>query len=58
VGPRNDDDHPPDCGIREVLDQIGDKWSLLLVAKLAKGSASSVPRQSNRRSAHGPVSLS
>ncbi|SDD30660.1 winged helix-turn-helix transcriptional regulator [Glycomyces harbinensis] len=25
------------CGIREVLDRIGDKWSVLVVVELAKG---------------------
>lgn len=30
---------PPheDCGIREVLDRIGDKWSVLVVVELAAG---------------------
>jgi DNA-binding HxlR family transcriptional regulator len=32
-----DDDYPEDCGIREVLDRIGDKWSVLMVVELAKG---------------------
>lgn len=27
----------PDCGIREVLDRIGDKWSVLVVVELASG---------------------
>ncbi|MEV4612979.1 helix-turn-helix domain-containing protein [Kitasatospora sp. NPDC049258] len=26
-----------DCGIREVLDRIGDKWSVLIVVELAQG---------------------
>ncbi|GHC80404.1 transcriptional regulator [Nocardiopsis terrae] len=26
-----------DCGIREVLDRIGDKWSVLIVVELARG---------------------
>ena len=26
----------PDCGIRNVLDRIGDKWSYLIVLNLAK----------------------
>ncbi|MFE3450886.1 winged helix-turn-helix transcriptional regulator [Nonomuraea sp. NPDC059194] len=26
-----------DCGIREVLDRIGDKWSVLVVVELAHG---------------------
>ncbi|MEU4356081.1 winged helix-turn-helix transcriptional regulator [Streptomyces virginiae] len=26
-----------DCGIREVLDRIGDKWSVLVVVELAQG---------------------
>ncbi|WP_329179402.1 winged helix-turn-helix transcriptional regulator [Streptomyces sp. NBC_01477] len=33
VGPCGDDD----CGIRDVLDRIGDKWSVLVVVELAKG---------------------
>jgi DNA-binding HxlR family transcriptional regulator len=37
AGPCDDDGYPPDCGIREVLDRIGDKWSVLLVVELAKG---------------------
>ncbi|MGX6606158.1 winged helix-turn-helix transcriptional regulator [Micromonosporaceae bacterium Da 78-11] len=37
TGPCDDDSYPPDCGIREVLDRIGDKWSVLLVVELAKG---------------------
>lgn len=27
----------PDCGIRDVLDRIGDKWSVLVVVELAGG---------------------
>jgi len=27
----------PDCGIREVLDRIGDKWSVLAIVELASG---------------------
>ncbi|MFJ5228873.1 winged helix-turn-helix transcriptional regulator [Kitasatospora sp. NPDC088391] len=30
-------DHP-DCGIRDVLDRIGDKWSVLVVVELANGT--------------------
>jgi DNA-binding HxlR family transcriptional regulator len=26
-----------DCGIREVLDRIGDKWSVLVIVELARG---------------------
>ncbi|MBG0813560.1 helix-turn-helix domain-containing protein [Planomonospora sp. ID82291] len=26
-----------DCGIREVLDRIGDKWSVLVIVELAQG---------------------
>jgi DNA-binding HxlR family transcriptional regulator len=26
-----------DCGIRDVLDRIGDKWTVLVVVELAKG---------------------
>jgi DNA-binding HxlR family transcriptional regulator len=29
-------DHP-DCGIRDVLDRVGDKWSVLVVVELANG---------------------
>lgn len=32
-GPCGDDD----CGIRDVLDRIGDKWTVLVVVELAKG---------------------
>ncbi|GAB3947532.1 helix-turn-helix domain-containing protein [Kribbella albertanoniae] len=27
----------PDCGIREVLDRVGDKWSVLVIVELANG---------------------
>ena len=27
----------PDCGIRDVLDRIGDKWSVLVIVELASG---------------------
>lgn len=27
----------PDCGIRDVLDRIGDKWSVLVITGLADG---------------------
>lgn len=30
------EDHP-DCGIRDVLDRVGDKWSVLIVVELASG---------------------
>ncbi|OQD56958.1 HxlR family transcriptional regulator [Streptomyces phaeoluteigriseus] len=30
-------DEHEDCGIREVLDRIGDKWSVLVVVELAQG---------------------
>lgn len=30
------DDHP-DCGIRDVLDRVGDKWSVLVIVELASG---------------------
>ncbi|MEU9730372.1 helix-turn-helix domain-containing protein [Streptomyces sp. NPDC048002] len=33
-GPCGDDD----CGIREVLDRLGDRWTVLVVVELAKGS--------------------
>jgi DNA-binding HxlR family transcriptional regulator len=29
-------DHP-DCGIRDVLDRVGDTWSVLVVVELASG---------------------
>lgn len=29
-------DHP-DCGIRDVLDRVGDKWSVLVIVELASG---------------------
>ncbi|MFB9313407.1 winged helix-turn-helix transcriptional regulator [Nocardioides plantarum] len=29
-------DHP-DCGIRDVLDRVGDTWSVLVVVELAQG---------------------
>ncbi|MGV9450851.1 winged helix-turn-helix transcriptional regulator [Streptomyces sp. NPDC003635] len=33
-GPCGDDD----CGIREVLDRLGDRWTVLVVVELTKGS--------------------
>jgi DNA-binding HxlR family transcriptional regulator len=27
----------PDCGIRDVLDRVGDKWSVLVIVELAGG---------------------
>ena len=33
VGPCGEDD----CGIRDVLDRIGDKWTVLVLVELAKG---------------------
>ncbi|MFJ8312156.1 MULTISPECIES: winged helix-turn-helix transcriptional regulator [unclassified Streptomyces] len=30
-------DEHQDCGIRDVLDRIGDKWSVLVVVELAQG---------------------
>jgi DNA-binding HxlR family transcriptional regulator len=30
-------EYEQDCGIREVLDRIGDKWSVLVVVELAAG---------------------
>jgi DNA-binding HxlR family transcriptional regulator len=32
--PCGKDEHP-DCGIRDVLDRVGDKWSVLVVVELA-----------------------
>lgn len=34
--PCGQEDHP-DCGIRDVLDRVGDKWSVLIVVELASG---------------------
>lgn len=34
--PCGEADHP-DCGIRDVLDRIGDKWSVLVIVELASG---------------------
>ncbi|TLM80808.1 helix-turn-helix domain-containing protein [Pseudarthrobacter sp. NamE5] len=34
--PCGDASHP-DCGIRDVLDRIGDKWSVLVIVELASG---------------------
>ena len=31
-------DEHPDCGIRDVLDRVGDKWSVLVVVELASGT--------------------
>lgn len=28
----------PDCGIRDVLDRVGDKWSVLVIVELANGT--------------------
>jgi len=28
----------PDCGIRDVLDRVGDKWSVLVVVELSSGT--------------------
>jgi DNA-binding HxlR family transcriptional regulator len=33
LGPCGDDD----CGIRDVLDRLGDRWTVLVVVELAKG---------------------
>ncbi|GAA1460203.1 helix-turn-helix transcriptional regulator [Nocardiopsis exhalans] len=27
----------PDCGIRDVLDRVGDKWSVLVIVELSNG---------------------
>lgn len=27
----------PDCGIRDVLDRVGDKWSVLVIVELSSG---------------------
>ena len=34
LGPCGDDD----CGIRDVLDRIGDKWTVLVLVELSKGT--------------------
>lgn len=36
LGPCGESGHP-DCGIRDVLDRIGDKWSVLVIVELASG---------------------
>ena len=36
LDPCGQPDHP-DCGIRDVLDRVGDKWSVLVVVELASG---------------------
>ena len=37
LDPCGREDHP-DCGIRDVLDRVGDKWSVLVVVELASGT--------------------
>lgn len=34
AGPCGDDD----CGIRDVLDRLGDRWSVLVIVELSKGT--------------------
>lgn len=34
--PCGQQDHP-DCGIRDVLDRLGDRWSVLVIVELAHG---------------------
>lgn len=36
IEPCGSADHP-DCGIRDVLDRFGDKWSVLVISELAVG---------------------
>ncbi|MET7642528.1 helix-turn-helix domain-containing protein [Streptomyces sp. NPDC005426] len=36
LDPCGHEEHP-DCGIRDVLDRIGDKWSVLVIVELAGG---------------------
>ncbi|MFD6949087.1 HxlR family transcriptional regulator [Nocardiopsis sp. TSRI0078] len=36
LAPCGRSDHP-DCGIRDVLDRVGDKWSVLVIVELAHG---------------------
>jgi DNA-binding HxlR family transcriptional regulator len=39
VGAQADDDcNPDDCPIREILDRVGDKWSVLIVVILGQGT--------------------
>ncbi len=37
IDPCGKDDHP-DCGIRDVLSRVGDKWSVLVIVELASGT--------------------
>ena len=37
LDPCGQPDHP-DCGIRDVLDRVGDKWSVLVIVELANGA--------------------
>jgi DNA-binding HxlR family transcriptional regulator len=32
----SDDGHPPACQAREVLDRVGDKWSLYVISRLGE----------------------
>ena len=34
--PCGENDHP-DCGVRDVLDRLGDKWSVLVIVELVSG---------------------
>jgi DNA-binding HxlR family transcriptional regulator len=36
LDPCGKDEHP-DCGIRDVLSRVGDKWSVLVIVELASG---------------------
>ncbi len=36
IDPCGKDEHE-DCGVRDVLDRIGDKWSVLVVVQLSNG---------------------
>ena len=37
LDPCGKEEHP-DCGIRDVLDRVGDKWSVLVIVQLASGA--------------------
>lgn len=36
LAPCGETDHP-DCGIRDLLDRVGDKWSVLVIVELGSG---------------------
>lgn len=51
LNPCGQPDHP-DCGIRDVLDRVGDKWSVLVIVEFANG-----PRRSGSYSEQSTVFL-